>query len=103
MKNNEDPPNNDKLFKGRPFIDKLRASFKAGSWKKKLCIDKQMVLFKGLHSDKEYVSNKPKKWGFNFVLTGSFGYIYKILFYLLESSILYQTNLTLEQALYSLI
>lgn len=69
--------NEDKLFKIRPFIDAIVNNFKATPMTEKLCVDEQMIPFKGRHQLKVYLKSKPKKWGYKaFVLCGSDGIVY---------------------------
>ncbi|XP_068226355.1 piggyBac transposable element-derived protein 3-like [Palaemon carinicauda] len=76
LRDNNDPVNNDKLFKVRPLVDYLRKKFQEIPKQQKLCVDEQMVPFKGVHSMKQYIPMKPKKWGFKFfVLADSRGII----------------------------
>ncbi|KAJ8930526.1 hypothetical protein NQ314_016673 [Rhamnusium bicolor] len=71
------PNNNDKLYKIRPFIEKVVANFKNIPMDEKVCVDEQMIPFKGHHSIKQYLKSKPKKWGYKaFVLCGSDGIVY---------------------------
>ncbi|KAK3886696.1 hypothetical protein Pcinc_009162 [Petrolisthes cinctipes] len=53
--------NRDKLFKVRPMVDHLREKFKQLTKDQELCIDEQMVPFKGRSSLKQYVPNKPHR------------------------------------------
>lgn len=56
-------PNYDPFYKVRPVIDVLNAEFprcwRPGRW---LCVER-MVAFKGRHEAKQYMKNKPTKWG----------------------------------------
>ena len=52
----------DKLFKIRPLIDVLKERFQMIAPTENLCIDKQMVPFKGRSKLKQYNPQKPKKW-----------------------------------------
>lgn len=53
--------NNDKLYKLRPLIDALLGKFNSIQMDEKLCVDEQIIPFKGKHSMKVYMQNKPKK------------------------------------------
>ena len=67
----------DKIFKVRPLIDHLRKKFKEVEMHELLCIDEQMVPFKGISSLKQYIPKKPHKWGFKFfVLADCKGFVY---------------------------
>ena len=60
----------DKLYKIRPIIDALKEKFRLFSPTELLCIDEQMVPFKGRSKLKQYNPQKPKKWGYKlYVLT----------------------------------
>ena len=54
----------DKLFKLWPFIDSLSNNLQKIPIYEKVCVDEQIIPFKGRHSLKVYVKNKPKKWGY---------------------------------------
>lgn len=54
----------DKLFKVRPIIESLLTKFQAIPQAQKLCVDEQMVPFKGHSSLKQYLLKKPNKWGY---------------------------------------
>ena len=54
----------DKLFKLRPFLDSLSNNLQKIPIDEKVCVDEQIIPFKGKHSLKVYVKNKPKKWGY---------------------------------------
>jgi uncharacterized protein YajQ (UPF0234 family) len=53
----------DKLFKLRPFLDSLSNNLQKITIDEKVCVNEQIIPFKGRHSLKVYVKNKPKKWG----------------------------------------
>ena len=59
---NLDP--SDKLYKIRPLLQSLVENFKAVPMNEKLSVDEQIIPFKGKHSLKNYIKNKPKKWGY---------------------------------------
>ena len=59
----------DKLFKVRPLLDHLQQNYDEISINQRLCIDEQMIPFKGASSLKQYLPNKPHKYGYKvFVL-----------------------------------
>ena len=67
----------DKLYKVRPIIDMLKQLFALLKHEEMLCIDEQVVPFKGKSSLKQYNPQKPKKWGYKFyVLSGIDGLIH---------------------------
>ncbi|KAJ8884000.1 hypothetical protein PR048_015856 [Dryococelus australis] len=75
QKNN---PNRDKLFKVRPMINLLLPKFQSIPKDQLLCIDEQIVPFKGESSVKQYNPRKPHKWGYKiFVLCDNKGMILK--------------------------
>lgn len=59
------PNNDDKLFKVRSLIDSLLPKFQALPQEQMLCVDEQMVPFKGKLGLKQYIPKKPHKWGYN--------------------------------------
>ena len=67
-----------RAYKVQPLINFFRLRFSQVVNKETfLSIDEQMVPFKGKHSLKRYVKNKPKKWGYKmWALAGISGYIY---------------------------
>ncbi|XP_063216905.1 piggyBac transposable element-derived protein 3-like isoform X2 [Bacillus rossius redtenbacheri] len=71
-------PNRDHLFKTRPLIDSLQDRFKQIPIEEQmLCIDEQIVPFKGKSYLKQYNPNKPHKWGYKiFVLCNSKGLVH---------------------------
>lgn len=69
--------NRDKLFKLRPFLNKLQQTFSNQIMTQMLCIDEQIVPYKGMSSLKQYNPKKPNKWGYKiFVLCDSNGLIH---------------------------
>jgi len=74
----------DKLFKIRPLANLLLASFQSNYVPKQtVTIDEAMIPFKGRLSFKQYMKDKPTKWGIKvFVLSdASNGYIYRFQIY----------------------
>ena len=68
---------NDKLAKVRLLIDHLQKAFREIPKEEHLCVDEQMVPFKGASSLKQYIPKKPTKWGYKmFLLAGKDGLIY---------------------------
>ena len=77
-----DPNKPDKLFKVRPTVEHLRAEFKKIPMTQSLCIDEQIIPFKGRSGIKQYMPNKPHKWGYKFfVLADSKGMTYDFIPY----------------------
>ena len=67
----------DKLFKIRPLIDAFKERFQMIAPTEDLCIDEQMVPFKGRSKLKQYNPQKPKKWGYKlYLLTSPEGLIF---------------------------
>lgn len=74
--------NNDRLWKVRILYDTIRKRCLDLQMETNLCIDEQMVPFKGSLNIKQYIKNKPKKWGVKiFILAGQTGKIYDFLIY----------------------
>lgn len=57
-------PGHDRLFKIRPVIDELNSKFSSVPMDQRLSIDEQMCATKVAHFLKQYLPNKPHKWGF---------------------------------------
>ncbi|XP_049799919.1 piggyBac transposable element-derived protein 3-like [Schistocerca nitens] len=72
----------DTLYKIRPFLEPLVENFRRIPMSEKLSVDEQMIPFKGRHTLKNYVKNKPKKWGYKaFVLCDSHGIAHNLEIY----------------------
>ena len=70
----------DKLFKIHLLIDTLKERFDLLAPTELLCIDEQMVPFKGRSTLKQYNPQKPKKWGYKlYALTNLDGIIYNFM------------------------
>lgn len=70
-------PGHDQLHKIRPLLDLLRARMNEVPREEKLCIDEQIVPFKGRSTIKQYNPKKPHRWGYKvFVLSGVSGFCY---------------------------
>ena len=77
-----DNQNRDKLFKIRPIIDSLFPKFQSIPQSQMLSIDEQMVPFKGQSALKQYVPNKPYKWGYKiFILCDTRGLVHNFEIY----------------------
>jgi len=57
-------PKYDKLFKVRPLLDHLVTKFRDIPMPQRVCVDEQMVPFKGASSLKQYLPSKPHKYGY---------------------------------------
>ncbi|XP_054462494.1 piggyBac transposable element-derived protein 3 [Anoplopoma fimbria] len=75
--NNNQVPGGDKLFKVRPLLNFLNDSFNSIPMDEMLCVDEQMVPFKGKSQLKQYIPMKPKRWGYKFfILADQHGIVY---------------------------
>lgn len=75
-------PGCDPLFRVRVFADKLNKRFDLIPKTARLCVDEQMCSTKMKHHLRQYMPNKPHKWGIKlFVLCDSFGYAYRFEIY----------------------
>ena len=61
---NRTDPGYDPLFKIRPLLDKLRQQCLLVAPMQRQSIDEQMIPFKGRNKLRQYLPNKPKRWGF---------------------------------------
>ena len=59
--NNENTDHRDKNYKIQPLYDELKIKFKQIPRTENLCIDKQMIPFKGKSALKQYIPKKPYK------------------------------------------
>ncbi|XP_060845820.1 piggyBac transposable element-derived protein 2-like [Rhopalosiphum padi] len=87
--NNEETDDTDRFFKVRKLIDIIRINCLSVPQGKRFSIDEMMVPYKGKKagSRKQYMKNKPKKWGFKlFFRAGIDGMIYDFLTYSGEST-----------------
>ena len=74
-------PGHDKLFKVRVLLDLVTHQFETNyAPNQTVTIDEAMIPFKGRLSFKQYMKNKPTKWGIKvFVLSDSQnGYVYRM-------------------------
>lgn len=71
-------PGYDPLFRLRKIADELNKQFDSIPKTARLCVDEQMCSTKTQHHLRQYMSNKPHKWGVKlFVLCDSHGYAYR--------------------------
>ena len=78
----EKPQNNDRFWKIRPFYDNIRRRCLALPLESNLCVDEQMVPFKGHINVRQYMKDKPCKWGIKiFNLCGASGALYDFIIY----------------------
>lgn len=77
-----DHPQHDRLHKVRPVIDYLNKKFITLPFEHRLSLDEQMCSTKMKHFMKQYLPNKPHKWGFKlYVLCSLSGYAYSFEIY----------------------
>lgn len=68
----------DRLFRVRNFANILNGNFDAIPKNARLCVDEQMCATKTRHHLRQYMPNKPHKWGVKlFVLCDSHGFAYR--------------------------
>nr|AGK25051.1 transposase [Chilo suppressalis] len=78
----KDHPHHDRLHKLRPIIDHLNNKFGSIPYDQRLSIDEQMCATKLAHFMKQYLPNKPHKWGFKlFVMCSLQGFAYQFEIY----------------------
>jgi hypothetical protein len=74
---NNDGEGRDRLQRIRPLINHLREALMTIPKEKALCVDEQIVPFKGRSIMKQYNPRKPHRWGYKvFVLSGVSGFCY---------------------------
>lgn len=74
----------DRYYKVRPLLQKIRENCLKTEEEPRFSVDEMMVPYKGTRagSRKQYIKNKPKKWGFKiFVRAGVSGIVYDFLVY----------------------
>lgn len=75
-------PGHDKLFKLRPVLEHLLNKFSTVPLEESLSVDEQMCPTKAHHHMKQYLPNKPHKYGYKlFVLSGVSGFTYNFEIY----------------------
>ncbi|KAH6926039.1 hypothetical protein HPB50_013050 [Hyalomma asiaticum] len=91
--------NSDRFWKVRPLFENLREQFLKIPAERKQSIDEVMVAYKGTRAGnlRQYVSNKPDKWGFKiFCRSSSTGIIHDMLLYQ-GSSTFFNVSLSSEE------
>ncbi|CAH2000458.1 unnamed protein product [Acanthoscelides obtectus] len=79
---NRDEPGYDKLFKIRPFLEKVRERYLLVPKEEHLAVDEQIIPTKARSTLKQYNPKKPHKWGYKvFVLSGVSGFSYDFDFF----------------------
>ncbi|CAH2098140.1 unnamed protein product [Euphydryas editha] len=77
-----DHAQHDRLHELRPIITHLNEKFSSVTIEQRLSIDEQMCATKVGHFLKQYLPNKPHKWGFKlFVLCNLSGFAYRFIIY----------------------
>ncbi|XP_063230174.1 piggyBac transposable element-derived protein 2-like [Bacillus rossius redtenbacheri] len=75
-------PNCDRLFKVRPLVDEMQKKFKNLPLRQMLCVDEQIIPYKGKSALKQYNPKKPHKWGYKeFILSDSNGLVHNLEMY----------------------
>lgn len=70
-------PSRDRLYKIRPLVDHFQGKFRAIPKEQHLCVDEQIVPYKGTSRLRQYNPKKPKKWGYKiFALCDTHGMVY---------------------------
>jgi len=78
----KDPNTNDRFWKVRPLYEAIRKYCASLQLESTFSVDEQMVPFKGQLNVKQYIKNKPTKWGVKlFCLCGISGMIYDFIIY----------------------
>lgn len=71
----------DKISKVRPLLEHLRSKFKEIPMTEYLCVDEQMVSFKGNSSLKQYLPKKPQKRGYKIFVLADKGMVFDFIPY----------------------
>ena len=83
----------DKLHKVRPLIEAVKRKFLEIPPSEHQSIDEQMVPFKGRSSIKQYMKNKPHKWGYKFFTRASSnGIVHDFEFYQGKNTVLPESD-----------
>lgn len=70
-------PQYDKLYKIRPFVERLNEKFNKIPVNMNVCVDEMMVPYKGSRGPRYYIKGKPNPWGFKvWTLADSFGIVH---------------------------
>lgn len=71
-------PDHDPLYKIRPIVKHFNEKFKSVPMTQRICVDEQMCSTKMKTFLRQYMPDKPHKWGIKlFVLADSFGFCYR--------------------------
>lgn len=80
VNNDQDP--DDRLWKVRPLLDSFRRGCQRVDLEECLCIDEQIIPFRGQLNIKQYIKGKPNPWGVKvFMLCGASGIVHDFLVY----------------------
>lgn len=83
----------DKLFKIRPFLNSICNNFRKIAVEENSVVDEIMVPFKGMSSMKQYIKNKPHKWGIKiFAIASQCGIIHDFEIYVGKKTIPSKTS-----------
>ena len=87
-------PGYDKLFKVRPFINSLRKNLSVVEQEEYSAVDEMVIPFKGHNSLKQYIKNKPHKWGIKvFARAGASGFCYDFEIYVGKGTVASETGI----------
>lgn len=79
---NGDHNANDRLWKVRPLLNSFQERCRQLPLEEHLCVDEQIIPFKGKLDVKQYVKGKPNPWGVKvFMLCGASGVVYDFIVY----------------------
>lgn len=80
--NNAPRNSNDRCWKVRPLLNAIRERCRELPLELSLCVDEQIIPFKGTISIKQYMKDKPESWGIKvYCLCGSSGILYDFIVY----------------------
>lgn len=87
-------PGYDRLFKIRPLIDSIRSNLLKLDKEEHMSVDEFLIPFKGRSVLKQYIKNKPHKWGIKvFALAGESGMLYDFEIYVGKDTTTNKTEL----------
>ncbi|XP_045115262.1 piggyBac transposable element-derived protein 2-like [Portunus trituberculatus] len=70
-------PEYDKLYKVKPLLNHLKSKYNMIPMDKNVCVDEQMIPYKGTRGPRYYIKGKPNPWGFKvWTLAGSHGIVH---------------------------
>ncbi|CAF2058572.1 unnamed protein product [Rotaria magnacalcarata] len=79
----QNDPNYDRAFKVRPLLNIIKNNFRKIQKEEQLCVDEQIIPFKGKSVMKQHMPKKPNRWGYKMcILADSIsGICYDFIFY----------------------